>query len=303
MRIALTGLSGFIGSAIARQAAAQGHTVTGLVRETSRREHIEGVVDRFVVGRQDDHDAWDRLLDGADAVIHNSVDWAPIRSGDFAGHLRSNLVSSLEFLRASAPRPFVFISTIAVHHDMRPRWQGEIDEDHPLRPGMDYGAYKASVEAHLWVDHLRDGRHTCAIRPCGVYGVDPDLQRSHGYQLIEKLQRGEPITKPGGGKFVHVEDVARAAVAAMTAPGAAGMPINLVDCYARWADWASVAQELLGTACPIDDSSPGSPKNHFRKEAAMGLFGGDAPDGFLSRGLMGIRGHLERLAGLMVAAD
>ncbi|MCA9282008.1 MAG: NAD(P)-dependent oxidoreductase [Phycisphaeraceae bacterium] len=295
MRIALTGVSGFIGSAIARRAHAQGHEVTGLVRETSRRDHIEGVVDRFVVGDQSDRDAWDRLLDGADAVIHNSVDWGPIRAADFAAHLQANLVSSLELLRASAARPFVFISTIAVHHDMRPRWHGEIDEDHPLRPNMDYGAYKAAVEAHLWVDHFRDGRHTCAIRPCGVYGVDPDLERSHGYTLVEKLRRGEPITKSGGGKFVHVDDVAWAAVAALSAPSASGRAINLVDCYARWSDWAHLAQELMGTSCAVDDSSPASPANRFLKDAAMGLFGGSPPAGFLSRGTAGVRAHLESL--------
>lgn len=299
MKIAITGVSGFIGSALARRAAGAGHLVHGLVRETSRRDHIEPFVHRFVEGDQSDPEAWELLLDGADAVIHNSVDWTQARAGDISGHLRTNVEGSILFLRASAPRPFVFMSSIAVHHDMRPRWRGRIDEDHPLRPNTDYGAYKAAIEPHLWVDHFQHGRHTCAIRPCGVYGIDPNLERSHGHALIEKLRRGEPVTKAGGGKFVHVDDVAAASIAALTSPNASGRPINLVDCYARWSDWARIAQELLGTDCPIDDASPATPQNQFTTDAAESLFKGAPPKGFLSRGLDGIRAHLRELIDAM----
>jgi nucleoside-diphosphate-sugar epimerase len=293
MRVALTGVSGFIGSVIARHLAEHGHDVTGLVRETSRRDHVEAYVDRFVTGDQADRASWPALLDGADAVIHNSLDWNGIE--DAAGldrNLQSNLVASIALLAESAPRPFVFMSTIAVHHDIRPRWEGMIDEDHPLRPGTLYGACKAAVEAHLWSDHAQ-GRHTCAVRPCAVYGIDPRLARSHGYELIRKLQRGEPVTKPGGGKFVHVDDVAAVTVAALTHERAAGQPINMVDCYARWADWALMAQALLGTNVEIDTSSPPAPRNTFSKELAEAL------GVKLDRGHEGIRAHLEDLIGLM----
>jgi uncharacterized protein YbjT (DUF2867 family) len=40
MNIALTGASGFIGSAVAKLAAKHGHAVKALVRETSKREHM-----------------------------------------------------------------------------------------------------------------------------------------------------------------------------------------------------------------------------------------------------------------------
>ncbi|MCZ6810609.1 MAG: hypothetical protein O7D97_01275, partial [Planctomycetota bacterium] len=64
---------------------------------------------------------------------------------------------------------------------------------------------------------------------------------------------------------------------------------NLADCYARWADWALMAGELLGLEVEIDTSSPPQPKNTFTKEAARSL-GVE-----LDRGHDGIREHLREL--------
>lgn len=293
MRIALTGASGFIGFYTAKHLHEAGHRVTALVRPTSRRDHIEPYVDRFAVGEQDDESAWPDLLREAECVIHNSVDWPAVRDSDLERHLQSNLVGSIKLLEAAHPRQFVYISSIAVHHDIRPRWGGKIDEDHPLRPGSLYGALKASIEAHLWSAHFGRGQHTCALRPCAVYGIDPEVDRSHGYALIEKIKRGEAINKPGGGKFVHVEDVAAATVATIGNPDAAGKAYNLADCYARWADWAKMACEELRVKVPIDFSSPAQPKNMFTKDAARSL-GVE-----LDRGQEGIRKHLRELIAAM----
>jgi nucleoside-diphosphate-sugar epimerase len=301
MRIALTGASGFIGCYTARLLHEKGHAVTALVRPTSRRDHIEPHVDRFVVGEQDDESVWQDLLRDAECVIHNSIDWPFGDDWTLEQHLRSNLVGSIKLLAASqvgVPRQFVYVSSIAVHHDMRPRWNGLIDEDHPLRPANEYGALKAAVEAHLWAAHYEKGQHTCALRPCAVYGIDPELSRSHGHALIEKIKRGEAVTKPGGGKFVHIDDVAAAIVAVVGNPDAAGRPYNLVDCYARWADWAKIACEEMGVAggVPIDFSSPPQSKNVFTKDAAQSL------GVRLDRGHEGIRQHLRELLTEMEAS-
>jgi nucleoside-diphosphate-sugar epimerase len=300
MRVALTGVSGFIGSFIAARLCERGHKVTGLVRETSRRDHIEQYVDGFVVGGQADPGSWGELLDGADAVIHNSVDWVRSNEPDhYVRSMDSNLMGSIRLLDASRPLPFVFISSIAVHHDMCDRWGGEIDEDHPLRPGGDYGAYKAGVEAQLWAEHFTHGRRVCAVRPCGVYGIDPKESRSHGYTLIEKIKRGRAVTKSGGGKFVHVRDVALAAVEAAENENVRAEMVNLVDCYARWGDWGVMVNEALGTSVDVDLSSPAQPKNTFSKAVAKGLFADGPPSEFLERGHDGIRAHLAGLISQM----
>ena len=301
MRVALTGASGFIGSATARGLAEARRQVTALVRPTSRREHIEPFVDRFVVGEQDDHGAWEDLLDGADCVIHNSISWPTGDAWSFGEHLRSNLCGSLQLLKASAPRQFIYISSIATHHDIMPRQEDAdgvniVDEDHPLRPSTDYGALKAAVEAHLWSEHYREGRNTTAVRPCGVYGIDPDLPRSHGYKLLKKLAAGQRIDRAGGGKFVHVDDVAAVIVALVGNDAVAGQPFNMVDCYARWSDWAKLGAEVLQLNTDIVESSPPLPRNMFSKEAvrALGVS--------LDRGHEGIRRSLVELAAAMRSA-
>ena len=294
MKVAITGASGFIGAALVREAHARGHEVIALVRETSRRDHLESIVSRFVVGTHEEARVHEELLDGADAVIHNSFDWQSLKQGDLVEHMRSNMVGSIDLLQAAAERHFVYMSSIAVHHHMHPDWDGRINETHPLRPGNYYGALKAAVEAHMWAANAERGQPVSAIRPCAVYGIDPTLKRSIGWPIIHRLRSSERFERAGGGKFVHVDDVAAATVACIGNERATPAVYNLVDCYARWGDWAMIVAELLGIERDIDLSSPPEPKNMFETGAVREDLGVS-----LDRGFDGIREHLERLIALV----
>ena len=291
MQIAITGSSGFIGAALVRRAVEQGHEVVALVRETSRRDHIEDLVSRFVVGTHDEPHARAALLEGTDVVVHNSFDWPAMK--DFSRHLQGNLVGSLDFLKESGDRHFIYMSSIAVHHFMHDRWEGVIDESHPGRPGNDYGALKAAIEAHMWSANASTGQAVTAIRPCGVYGIDPRTNRSIGWPFIERIRRGEAFERKGGGKFVHVDDVAAATIAAVDNPAASPAVYNLVDCYARWCDWAQVIANRLGVELDIDDSSPSAPKNMFDTSATVEDLGVS-----LDRGFDGITRHIDEMIAL-----
>ena len=263
MHIALTGASGFIGSYIAKEAVEHGYSVTALVRESSRRDHIDQFVSSFIFGTHDDANIVPAFLENADVVIHNSFDWSALKSGHLESHLNSNVQGSINLLEASEQRHFIYMSSIAVHHHMHPNWNENIEESHPTRPGSLYGACKASIEAHLWAANASRHQPVTAMRPCAVYGIDPNLKRTIGYPIVQSLREGKPYTKLGGGKFVNVEDVAEATIACIGNPKASPRVYNLVNCYARWADWASIANEELGSNIEIDMSSPDAPINTF----------------------------------------
>ncbi len=287
MRIAITGASGFIGSVVARHAAAAGHEITALVRQTSERGHITDVVSRFVEGTHDDPIAIASLLNSADAIIHDSFDWDALSSGNLARHLKSNIEGSVALLDAAEKTPLVYMSTVSVHHAILERWNGSIDGDHPTRPGSGYGAAKAAVEAHLWARHAEREQPFTIIRPCAVYGIDPNFDRSIGVPIINAIRSGEPHTRSGGGKFVHVDDVAQATLASI---GRSSTIYHLVDCYARWGDWATMAADLLNIDADIDMTSPASPRNMFDTTNVTRDLGVQ-----LDRGHDGIRNHLNML--------
>ncbi len=298
MRVALTGASGFIGASVARALGEDGHSVTALVRHTSAREHIAPYVDRFVFGDQADPAIWADLVEDAQALVHNSVDWAALREGPVDRHLRQNLLGSIElldFCRRSGVDRFVFVSSVATHHDISLKWEGIVDEDHPLRPATLYGAYKAAVEPHLWWAHFSEGMHTVAVRPAGVYGVEPvRLEKTHGFEQARRLLSGKRVTKeefPGGGKWVHVDDVAVAIVRAVERDDAGGRAFNLADCYAKRTRFAEHAASILGLDASLVEPDMGPPaKNMFSKEATRDILGVG-----LDRGDEGIREHMGAL--------
>lgn len=299
MRVALTGVTGFIGSNIARRLVDAGHSVVGLVRETGDWRSVQPYCERLTFGDHADETVFHDFLSGADCVVHNSVNRAAFdggytQRGGYRQHLLSNLLGSIRLLELSNPRQFIFISSIAVHHDMSPRWNGRPDEDHPLRPSHPYGAYKAAVEAHLWAERFDRDRNTSAVRPCMVYGMDPRLDQTIGYSIVRQLDTEREHIRRGGGKFVHVDDVTAAVAALVGNEGAAGQAYNLVDCYARWGDWATLAAEAMQIRPEIDLSSPAEPSNVFDVSKARAL-----PGVGLSRGHAGIRSHLEELIGAM----
>ncbi len=301
MRIVLTGASGFIGTFSARVLRDRGHEVVGLVRPTSATGHLDPVISRYVRADQADASAWPDLLAGADAVVHNSFDWDALRSGDLTRHLHSNVAGAVQLLhaahRAGVSR-FIYLSSVAAHHDISPSWGGLVDEDHPLRPGSLYGAAKAAVEAHLWDAKFRLGMHTAALRPAAVYGVEPvRLERSHGEEQVRRLLRGERVNRrdfPGGGKFVHVQDVAMAvcrAVERAELENVSGRAFHLADCYAKYTRFGEHAAALLGLDPSMVEPDTGPPaKNIFDKAATREALGVEQ-----SRSDLGLRDYVGEL--------
>lgn len=298
MLIALTGASGFIGSHIARALHAAGHEVRALVRSTSRRDHIRYDVDEFRVGELDDPQVLAGLVAGMDCVVHCGVDWEAIRTAPIRCFER-NVLGSLRLLesaRQAGVEQFIFISSVAVHHEMlTDRFNGRIDETHPTWPGGIYGAYKAAVESHLKAYHHTYGMNTSAWRPAAVYGVDPKVERSQWYELIKRARDGRHVAEQKGGKITHVRDIADAVTLAVGDASVSGRFYNLVDGYMYWQRAAEFAREISGSSATIENLSGTGPKNQFDVREAVAFFERHGNGTALRRGEEGVREYVGEL--------
>jgi nucleoside-diphosphate-sugar epimerase len=297
MLVALTGPSGFIGSYTAAALHRRGHRVRGLVRDTSRTDHISDVVSELIVGSHDDPAAIEELVRGVDAVIHNFLDWSHPEA-DIGRNFQSNVLGSLRLLemtRLAGVKQFIFVSSCAVYHEIPERAAGRITEETVSWPLGDYGAYKVAVEAHLKAYHHTYKMNTSAWRPAAVYGIDPKLRRSQWYELIDAARRGQTIDTPRGGKITHVDDVADALSLSVGDESVAGQFFNLVERYMYWQEAAEIARELSGAAATIVDRQGAGPKNQFDPAKAIAFFERHENHVALRRGMEGVRAYVGEL--------
>jgi UDP-glucose 4-epimerase len=295
MLVALTGATGFVGSYTAAALARAGHTVRALVRPTSNRAPVEAHVEEWRVGEQHDPQAIAGLVAGVDVVIHAAVDWSAREISDFM-NFRVNVLGSLNLLEAARLADvgqFLFVSSVAVYHDILP--DRKLDEAHPTWPNSIYGAYKAAIEPHLKAYHFHYGMNTSSWRPAAIYGVDPNLPRSQWYGLVKTAKEGGTIDEPRGGKITHVQDVADALALAIGDDAVAGEFYNLVDGYMYWQGAAELAKELSGSNATIVDRAGTGPKNTFDTSKADEFFRRHGNTTALNRGVDGVREYVREL--------
>lgn len=190
MTIAITGGTGFVGRAVIDRALERGVPLRALTR--AQQPASTGV--EWVAGDLADRRALNRLVKGAEAVIHiagltNAPNAAAFEEGNVAGTLA--LIEAA--LAAGVPR-FVFVSSLSARE-----------------PGLSaYGASKARAEKLVRASSL----DWTIVRPPAVYGPrDKDM-----FELFRAAKWGVvPMPKDGRASLIHVDDLARLLLA--LAPG------------------------------------------------------------------------------------
>jgi len=299
MNIALTGATGFLGFHTAKALKAAGHHVRGLARRTSRREHLARYVDEWVTGDFYDPQAQVGLVAGVDCVIHAAVDYDAASNVPVHNFTR-NVAGTLQLLEAARQahaQQFIFVSSGAVYAEILP--DRKLDENHPTWPDSLYGAYKASVEPFLKAYHGQFEMNTSSWRPVAIYGLPPDVGQSRWIDQVRAVKAGERVSVTGGGKIVHVQDVADALACAAGDAAVAGKFFNLVDRHMYWQSVAEIAKELTGSSSEIEDHAGSGPKNTFDTAATVAFF--DAHENYtaIRRGLGGIRDYVRELLPLV----
>jgi nucleoside-diphosphate-sugar epimerase len=200
MRIAVTGASGFCGSAVARLAAATGADVVCLGRRP---------------GPLGTHIPWDATRDtpdlaGADAVIHLAAAVGDQERGP-AAEARFRLINvdaTARLLDAAGDRPVVWVSSASVY---RPGPYAEpVREDHPVDAQRTaYGRTKAAGE------RLALAAGAVVLRPRAVYG-DGDR---HLLPRLRRIVRGGHAWLPGPDVPLSLTAVPNLADACLAALG------------------------------------------------------------------------------------
>jgi nucleoside-diphosphate-sugar epimerase len=299
MKIAITGLSGFLGHYVAKKLFERDVQMQALVRNTSDTSHLKDYEEKitFVQGNLGDRKALKKFVQGADIVIHmayerNGAGFHASAQNDIRRLLDVNLSGSLELLDAAKQhgvKQFIFTSSCAVYGHIFP--DIKLDEQHPLLPNSNYGAYKASVEAFCHSYFLSKSINTTMFRPVGIYGIDPNLAHSEWYDLIKNIKNGVGVEVVGGGKIVHVEDVAHAIDSAIENKDAFGKVYNLADFYVDNLTVAEMAKEICNSKSKIS-GTPKQPVNTIDNTESKKL-------GVHYTGMEGLRQYIQDLINII----
>lgn len=225
MRIAITGGAGFIGSHIADAYVAEGHTVLVIDDLSSgRRDQVPSKA-TLVQADIRSPQAAQALADFKPEVLNHHAAQIDVRKSvaDVGYDAEVNLVGLLnvvEAARRSGARRVVFASSGGAMYGVQSRFPA--DEHHPVAPISPYGVAKASGELYLQAFAAMYGLEWVALRYANVYGQRQNSAGEAGVVAIfsRRLLSGEPCAIYGDGSatrdFVHVSDVVRANVLALT---------------------------------------------------------------------------------------
>jgi nucleoside-diphosphate-sugar epimerase len=223
MKVLLTGHHGYIGSVAAPILVDEGHDVTGL--DTFFYEGCDLGGDRTDVAalRIDVRDVTVEELAGFEGIIHLAA-----LSNDPIGELNPELTYEINLhatinlarkAREAGVRRFVFASSCSMYGSAAS--EDLVGEDAPLRPLTAYAESKVRAEEAL--SELSDDDFAPVfMRNATAYGASP---RYRFYVVLNNLAAwayttGKVMIMSDGTPWrplVHVEDIARAAAAALTA--------------------------------------------------------------------------------------
>ncbi len=224
--ILVTGGAGFIGSHCVDALVAAGARVTVVDDLSSgRAERVPEGVDLHEADIRDAAAIRDIFANARPSgVLHLAAQVSVPRSvADPATDAAINVLGTANVLTAAiavGARAFVNTSSGgAVYGD------GPVpaDESAPIAPLSPYGASKAAAERYVDWAAGTQGIAACSLRLSNVYGPRQDDQGEAGVVAIfvNRALAGQPLELHGDGEqtrdFVHVADVVRAQLAALTA--------------------------------------------------------------------------------------
>jgi UDP-glucose 4-epimerase len=240
--VVVTGAAGYIGGQIALQLRDAGHEVIGIDRRPLPH-HLGGLME-FVQADFDSDESFRKIIESRpEAIVHcagTSLVGPSIKNP--SDYYNNNVVKTLHLLDivlAAIPKTrFIFSSSAATYGV--PAAALPCQETDALKPISPYGESKMMVEQILAAYHLAYGLDYVAFRYFNACGADP--QGRHGQELgathiiarvLESIANGQEFVLNGADydtrdgtcvrDYVHVADIARAHIAALSSNIPAGV--------------------------------------------------------------------------------
>ncbi len=213
----VTGVSGFVGSAVARRLAATGVAVRGLVRASSARTNLDDFPGHLVEGDARDPAAMAEAMADVRYLYHVAADYR-IWARDPEDIVRNNLASTrtvMDAALAAGVERIVYTSSVAT---LRPDHGRPADESRPATPEQAVGAYKRSkVVAERLVEAMvaERGLPAVIVNPSTPIGPRDARPTPTGRIIVEAASGRMPAFVESGLNLVHVDDVAEGHLAAM----------------------------------------------------------------------------------------
>jgi nucleoside-diphosphate-sugar epimerase len=215
MRVLVTGATGLIGHAIARELLTEGHAVRALVRDVERARSIVPSGIELVAGDITDPASLAGACRDIDWVFHAAgmpEQWQPDDT-IFDRVNRQGSVNVMNAALAAGVKRVIYTSTM----DVFAAPQGGTLVEERIDPNPKPTAYERSKQAaEREIEAVRArGLDVVYVNPGAVYGPSP-VHIGANSVFIQFLNGQMPAVPPGGMALAFVDGVAKAHVAAAT---------------------------------------------------------------------------------------
>ena len=206
----VTGVSGFVGSAVAQAAALGGARVVGLVRASSPQANLADFPGTLVEGDLRDAAAVTGAMAGVHTLYHVAADYR-LWARDPEEIVRNNRETTrivMEAALTAGVERIIYTSSVAT---LLPDPAGAADETRPATPATVVGAYKRSkVVAERLVEAMvaQRGLPAVIVNPSTPIGPRDVRPTPTGRIIVEAANGRIPAFVESGLNLVHVDDVA-----------------------------------------------------------------------------------------------